>query len=210
LDLNGVIYKCAFEASSLNNMALETRFAAANWVDASSFDEIWFNVFNYINYIIQMVAPRKLVMITFDGVAPRAKMNNQRSRRFKSAKTYENLDAVLREMKIIPEKGNYKNNNAISPGTWFMRQLQKELEFFVIRKFAEDPNFKNVQVIFSGPDVPGEGEHKVTMDLLIANSIADGFHASTGEAQRLRSKHNSLRLWGGCRSHPIIIDHPPS
>lgn len=124
-------------------------------------EEIWFAIFNYINYLIEMVQPRKLLYIALDGVAPRAKMNNQRSRRFKSAKAYKDLDTALREMNIIPEKGNFKNNNAISPGTEFMFELYKQLEFFIKRKFVEDEKFRGIQVIYSGVDVPGEGEHKV-------------------------------------------------
>lgn len=52
-------------------------------------EEIWFNIFNYINAIVDSINPKKLLFLALDGVAPRAKMNNQRSRRFRSAKDYK-------------------------------------------------------------------------------------------------------------------------
>jgi 5'-3' exonuclease len=51
-------------------------------------EEIWLNIFNYISNIVDIIQPKKLLFLGLDGVAPRAKMNNQRSRRYKSAKDY--------------------------------------------------------------------------------------------------------------------------
>ncbi len=39
--------------------------------------------------------------------------------------------------------------------------LNKHVEYFIKRKFYEDEKWKNIKVIFSGGNVPGEGEHKI-------------------------------------------------
>jgi len=35
------------------------------------------------------------------------------------------------------------------------------MKFFIARKYADDPKWRGLEVIFSGSDVPGEGEHKI-------------------------------------------------
>ena len=60
-------------------------------------EEIWLNIFNYISDIVDIIQPKKLLFLGLDGVAPRAKMNNQRSRRYKSAKDYASMEKRLND-----------------------------------------------------------------------------------------------------------------
>ena len=112
-----------------------------------------------------------------DGVAPRAKMNQQRSRRFRTAKEAKEVrEKAERKGEKLPEEKAF-DSNCITPGmclslppllsnltpigTVFMAKLSEQLKYFVNKKISEDSNWRECQVILSGHDVPGEGEHKV-------------------------------------------------
>ena len=102
-----------------------------------------------------------------DGVAPRAKMNQQRSRRFRSAKEAEQTAAeIVARQGTLPDSVDRFDSNCITPGTDFMLKLSLALQKWVEYKQETDHFWKHgANVIVSGPDVPGEGEHKV-MDFI--------------------------------------------
>lgn len=107
------------------------------------FEEIFVNIINQINEIIHLIQPKQLLYLAFDGVAPRAKMNQQRARRFKSAKKYSDLDKALQDYGIIEKQEHFKNNS-ISPGTEFMFELNRQIKFFIQKKIHEDERWRNV------------------------------------------------------------------
>jgi len=71
LDLNGIIHneshKYFCDASQINETT----------------KQIYLDVCEVIKGIVHLIKPKKLLMISVDGVAPRAKMNQQRIRRFR-------------------------------------------------------------------------------------------------------------------------------
>eukprot|EP00737_Agarophyton_chilense_P001757 gb/GEZJ01001981.1/.p1 GENE.gb/GEZJ01001981.1/~~gb/GEZJ01001981.1/.p1 ORF type:complete len:1539 (-),score=205.93 gb/GEZJ01001981.1/:5977-10170(-) len=101
--------------------------------------------------------------MAIDGVAPRAKMNQQRSRRFRSAK--ERADEHQRLMNDDPLYAAADldpfDSNCITPGTHFMQQLTLALKYFVANKITTDSVWGSFRVVLSGAEAPGEGEHKI-------------------------------------------------
>lgn len=108
------------------------------------------NVIKYLDMLVAFVKPQQLLFLAIDGVAPRAKMNQQRSRRFISAKeakfTQDAQQTVLEQ--IGPEAAEAISpgwdKNVITPGTEFMQKVSKALKHFVIHRVNTSDIWKNV------------------------------------------------------------------
>ena len=110
--------------------------------------------------ITQIVKPKVSVYMAIDGVAPRAKLNQQRSRRFRSAM---DMAEATKDMPADEKTGQKDvfDSNCITPGTEFLAKVSATIQYFIRKKIKEDPAWHNLQIIFSGHDIPGEGEHKI-------------------------------------------------
>ena len=75
LDVNGIVHNCS-HGDDLGDVKPQTEKAMF---------EI---IFHYIDRMVTAIKLRKLLYIALDGVAPRAKLNQQRSRRFRSAQVF--------------------------------------------------------------------------------------------------------------------------
>jgi len=96
-----------------------------------------------ITDLVILVKPEKEVFIAIDGVCPKAKMIQQRSRRHKS---------------ILENKP--WDTNMISPGTPFMKKLSILLK----------EKFTDTKYVISDSDECGEGEHKILQRLKEKNN----------------------------------------
>ncbi|KAF3085412.1 5'-3' exoribonuclease 2 [Orbilia oligospora] len=156
LDMNGIVHPCSHPE---DRPPPETE------------QEMMLEVFRYTERVVAMVRPRKVLMMAVDGVAPRAKMNQQRSRRFRSAQeAKEKEEQVAEFVKLLASKGtdidsNLQkkgwDSNAITPGTPFMDILSIALKYWVAHKLNTDPGWAKLKIIISDSSVPGEGEHKI-------------------------------------------------
>ncbi|KAI0840320.1 exoribonuclease 1 [Hypoxylon sp. FL0890] len=148
LDMNGIIHNCTHKDSH------DTSFRLSE-------DEMFIRIFNYIEHLFGKIKPKKLFFMAIDGVAPRAKMNQQRARRFRTALDAEQArEKAIREGQELPKEDPF-DSNCITPGTEFMAKLTQQLKYFINKKISEDSDWQVCDIVLSGHEVPGEGEHKI-------------------------------------------------
>jgi len=160
LDMNGIIHNCS------HNNSDDAHFRISE-------EQIWLAIFSYVDHLFRKIKPKKTFFLAIDGVAPRAKMNQQRSRRFRTAKDAEDLKRrALAKGEELPDEPPF-DSNCITPGTEFMIKLTKELQYFINKKVSEDANWRGIDIILSGPEVPGEGEHKIMEFIRLSKAQPD-------------------------------------
>ena len=71
-----------------------------------------------------------------------------------------NKEKAERNGKEMPAEPAF-DSNCITPGTVFMHRLNEQLKYYISKKISEDSAWRDVSVILSGYDTPGEGEHKI-------------------------------------------------
>jgi 5'-3' exonuclease len=214
-------------------------------------EQIFQNVCYYVDRVVtDIVQPKQLVFLAIDGVAPRAKLNQQRSRRYRSGteqeiekhlmalqrveggdlEEEEDDDVISKEYLIEADGGafdryrspsiggngnprgaqrfagtidtassstalistNYPeevspankdgissfHSNCITPGTPFLHRCTQHILLFIRHKLQTDPRWRDLTIIFSGHDVPGEGEHKI-MEFIRHEKHKPGYNPNT-------------------------------
>jgi 5'-3' exonuclease len=165
VDMNSIIHETAQEVwgygSGENEDRLnyiKTMIETGNYKDIET--EHFEAIANRIIDMIKKVQPSDYLILAVDGVAPQAKISQQRSRRYKGA-----MD------KLTSGKIYYFDNNSITPGTEFMIRLDKYMQRF-ITGIVNLPINPPTTIYYFNHLTPGEGEHKI-MRLLKDREIVD-------------------------------------
>eukprot|EP00638_Chattonella_subsalsa_P000131 CAMPEP_0117762764 /NCGR_PEP_ID=MMETSP0947-20121206/18164_1 /TAXON_ID=44440 /ORGANISM="Chattonella subsalsa, Strain CCMP2191" /LENGTH=1652 /DNA_ID=CAMNT_0005584197 /DNA_START=55 /DNA_END=5013 /DNA_ORIENTATION=- len=165
LDMNGILHNCSHPNDNVASQLSDR--------------DIMLGIFAYIDRIVtQIVRPKKVLFLAVDGCAPRAKLNQQRSRRFRSAKDAQELKLqMLQRGEEVNDKDVF-DSNCITPGTEWMAKVSDHLKYFIRKKIKEDPLWQGLTIVYSGMDVPGEGEHKI-MNYIRHQRTKGVFHPNT-------------------------------
>jgi hypothetical protein len=164
VDTNGLVHPCTHDCGPRGEPESEKEMFARMWAA--------------IRTLVKIAKPRCELHLALDGVAPRAKVNQQRARRYSSAheadnarRRFEKVKEQLAKTHLIDasalEPEPRWDHNAISPGTPFMTRLCAELHRLVsfMKQLQDDDgegdHWRRLNVVVSDAAVPGEGEHKI-------------------------------------------------
>ena len=139
IDFNGIIHNVAQDIIKNYSNPVNNSGNSNDIIENEIIEGVWVRIKYYINNY-----KATKYIICADGVAPLAKMFQQRKRRYLNI--YKN---ILDNVNIVWD------TNAITPGTMFMEKLNT-----YIRRNINDDRNKN-KIIYSGSDECGEGEHKI-------------------------------------------------
>lgn len=120
-------------------------------------------IINYIEYLIEYINPNR-VYISVDGVAPMAKMIQQRKRRYRAVDDNIIKDDIKKKYGI--KTNNKWNNTVITPGTEFMEKLHNAILNYIKKN-------KKRKIYYSSYHSCGEGEHKILEDIRNNNNNSD-------------------------------------
>lgn len=116
---------------------------------------------NYVSYIFEHVNPTEEFYFSIDGVAPDAKMSQQRKRRIRANDDKEIKNNIKKKYNI-PISNHDWSNTSITPGTVFMEQLHEHLLSY-FKKLKEKHN--DIKITYSSYHTEGEGEHKIMQNI---------------------------------------------
>jgi len=159
MDCNSIVYDAVHSVEKLERNKCIAK--------DSDLDAMIINlVIRKIEDYILLIQPSYTLYIAFDGVAPLAKMDQQRSRRYKSH-FMGNLNFNSDDDQ--PPQFTW-NTSAITPGTLFMDKLTTHINYHFKNS---ETNFNVKTIITSCSDVPGEGEHKLYQYIRTNNLATD-------------------------------------
>lgn len=150
LDLNGMFHTAAQKIFKYGNKSSTKSPRLLRKTSVKTIQQLRLDCFkevcNIIDELVFIVQPKKRLLLCVDGVAGVSKCQQQRQRRFKSAKERIENDSVF-------------DSCSITPGTKFMHYLNKYIDWHIHHQ-CNSGEWTHLDVIFSSEKVQGEGEHK--------------------------------------------------
>jgi len=140
---------------------------AVKAIPAMKIEHMYDAAIDYLKQIVKFANPSKTLYIAIDGVAPRAKMEQQRARRYKSVKEAKLIRDIKKKFGEPYEEAPI-DFNMISPGTEFMTTLSAKINEFIIE--MKKTEWAHLKIYFTDSSIPGEGEHKI-MQYIRNNNI---------------------------------------
>jgi len=112
--------------------------------------------------LVYKIKPTEYLVLAVDGVAPMAKITQQRKRRYKKAKDeMDKLSELDDTEDMKAPEGIPFDSNCITPGTKFMQLIDLYIQQFINDNLKLRTNIFPPNVIYSSHLTPGEGEHKI-------------------------------------------------
>ena len=160
-DLNCLIYPCVRDIekqhqdllSTHNNEILQPKYKDISYNTLFEI-KLYENIADYITKIIHFVQPSNSIYLSIDGVAPRAKMEQQRMRRYRAIKIRNMKKEIYSKYNKIVHSFD---TNCISPGTLFMYKLSQFLQKWILTIHNE----LKLTICLDDASNKGEGEHKI-------------------------------------------------
>jgi 5'-3' exonuclease len=143
-DLNGLIHKVAQIVYAYGEGENPDRKKLIEKMDPRTLEAEFHHTFGTkLAEIIAAVSPKDTLVLAVDGVAPQAKIAQQRQRRFRAA-----MDSSGKSV---------FSSNSITPGTEFMKRLDGYIQRWIIAA----KNTLPPKIVYSSHMVKNEGEHKI-------------------------------------------------
>jgi 5'-3' exonuclease len=110
-------------------------------------EQIFTAIFTYVDHLFGKIKPKKLFFMAVDGVAPRAKMNQQRSRRFRTAKEAREVrEKAERNGEVLPVEKAF-DSNCITPGEYCRMGGSVAEWVLALRNILHDSPLRAAQVL---------------------------------------------------------------
>lgn len=160
IDMNGLFYKVKADIYDINQnvRGRQIQSKAIGGISPEQLEaQYMLSLGEKLKEILNMAKPVNNLVMCVDGIAPRAKVNQQRSRRYIGALERSREEKGIGGFALGPRLQKPFDSISITAGTAFMSRIDVYLQSWLVTNRASLPPL----IIYSSHLVPGEGEHKI-------------------------------------------------